>query len=878
MAKRAQDDDVVMSLVESALARPAEEREAYLESACAGDPELHQRVSNYVQWELRMNGFLLAPLHIPDTVEHPFEPGELLDRRFRIVREVARGGMGVVYEATDQKLERRVALKCAIAGFGKRLPPEVRNATAISHPNVCKTFEIHTADTRFGKIDFLTMEFLDGETLAERLARGPAAESEAATIARQLCAGLAEAHRNKVIHGDLKSNNVILTCDADGMIRAVITDFGLARAPESALRAAQSGVRGGTPDYMAPELFRGERASVATDIYALGVVLHVMLTGHPPRRVSSEFGAERREVANLSPPWQRVIVRCLESRPEDRFANVEAVWGALERRHRVTQWLVAAMAVLMIALAVMLWRSRDKPLSPIQLAVLPLSVDGDRLESAARIGLEVADRLVGARRQFTVLSPREAERNQAVTPERAHTSLGATHVLETHVRSSGGTMTANASVVDLQSGRTMGQLQGTYSTTDSAVLVKALVGTVTEALRLPRRAPKESMEAAAYPDYLKAIDLLRQDNARNADEAIALLMRVVEIDPRSALPYAGIAEAQIQKLDRGDGSQWLDRAEATVAKAVSINPDAVPVLLVSSEVDRRHGRYEAALHQLARATEIAPEDPETWRRLAYCYEQANRPEEALATYQKAIQAQPNYYRHHLDFGSFYWHRGQFERAETQYRRVVDIAPNLASGHMNLGLALVQEGRFSEAEQQLLAALNLRRSPNLLLNIGALYYEEERFEEAAQYFQLSLAAGVTVPMQYRNLGDANRHLGRLKDTRDAYSQGRKLVEQEITRNPRRAESHVLLGYFSAFLGDRQRADFEISQALAIEPESATVMRDAAIAYESMGQREEALGVLRKAPRRLLEELNRQPDVKELRQDSAFRSLLMNVPAQ
>lgn len=188
MPKKAQDDDVVMSLVESALARPAEEREAYLESACAGDPELRQRVSDYVHWELRMNGFLLEPFHAPDAVEHPFEPGELLDQRFRIVREVARGGMGVVYEATDQKLERRVALKCAMAGFGQRLPPEVRHATAISHPNVCKTFEIHTADTRFGKIDFLTMEFLDGETLAERLARGPVPEEEAATIVRQLCA------------------------------------------------------------------------------------------------------------------------------------------------------------------------------------------------------------------------------------------------------------------------------------------------------------------------------------------------------------------------------------------------------------------------------------------------------------------------------------------------------------------------------------------------------------------------------------------------------------------------------------------------------------------------------------------------------------------
>ncbi len=142
--------------------------------------------------------------------------------------------MGVVYEAVDEKLQRKIALKCAKTGFGKRLPPEVRNATEISHPNVCKIFEIHTAYTSQGEIDFITMEFLDGETLAERLSRGPLPEQEGRAIAVQLCAGLAEAHRNRVIHGDLKNNNVILTSGPHGGVRAVITDFGLARRPETA--------------------------------------------------------------------------------------------------------------------------------------------------------------------------------------------------------------------------------------------------------------------------------------------------------------------------------------------------------------------------------------------------------------------------------------------------------------------------------------------------------------------------------------------------------------------------------------------------------------------------------------------------------------------
>lgn len=207
----AQDDDRIMSLVESALAQPPDQRENYLRSACRGDLDLFALAWDYVRWEHRMEGFLLDPLCRPLAIQHRLETGDLLDGRFRIVRELAQGGMGIVYEAVDERLGKRIALKCAKAGFHNRLSPEVRHASEISHPNVCRIFEIHTASTSHGEIDFFTMEFLDGETLTARLRRGRLPEAEADAIAMQLCQGLAEAHRHRVVHGDLKSNNVILT-------------------------------------------------------------------------------------------------------------------------------------------------------------------------------------------------------------------------------------------------------------------------------------------------------------------------------------------------------------------------------------------------------------------------------------------------------------------------------------------------------------------------------------------------------------------------------------------------------------------------------------------------------------------------------------------
>lgn len=176
------------------------------------------------------------------------------------------------------------------------------------------------------------------------------------------------------------------------------------------------------------------------------------------------------------------------------------------------------------------------------------------------MGVEVAERLSGARNRFTVFSPREAERNQATTPEKARKALGATHVLEVQVKvAAGGAMTTSASLVDVQSGATIRRFQWTYAAGDAPILAKALVATVSEAFRLPAGASKESVSAAAYPFYAQGVDLLRADNAANADQAVTLFTKAVELDPRSALNSAGLAEAQLQKSDRGDGRSGLMR-------------------------------------------------------------------------------------------------------------------------------------------------------------------------------------------------------------------------------------------------------------------------------------------------------------------------------
>src|ERR1022692_2362416 len=220
----------VMAILADTLRQPPAERELYMRAACKDDEDLYREVAEGVQWEERMGNFLLEPWVDFTKLARPFQAGEIIEDRFEIVREIGEGGMGIVYEALDRRRNNlKVAIKAAKPGFQRLLSPELEGALKVRHHNLCLVNQIHTAETQYGEIDFLAMEFLDGETLSAHLkAHGKMYETQALEIARQLCAGLSEIHASGVVHRDLKSANVILCRDPNGSLRAVITDFGLA--------------------------------------------------------------------------------------------------------------------------------------------------------------------------------------------------------------------------------------------------------------------------------------------------------------------------------------------------------------------------------------------------------------------------------------------------------------------------------------------------------------------------------------------------------------------------------------------------------------------------------------------------------------------------
>ena len=341
-----------------------------------------------------------------DAGEAALRPGELVAGRFTIVRYLAHGGMGEVYEAVDGVLGAHVALKTIRTQVAnepivlERFHREVLLARRVTHPAVSRIFEIFAAEKADGApVHFLTMELLRGETLAERLDRaGKMTPDQALPLVRQMAAGLAAAHAEGVVHRDFKASNVFLVRpsgpdppdSAPGVPRVVITDFGIARAldPEESGRGATAGDVVGTPRYMAPEQLSGGAIGPSTDIYALGVVLYEMVTGQLPfpgstpveaavARLQAPSPSPKRLVPELPEHWVRAILRCLERDPEKRYQSADEVFRALDppmagRRLRRSALGLSAVLLAAASLATLVWRER-LPASPVPAVVGPAS-------------------------------------------------------------------------------------------------------------------------------------------------------------------------------------------------------------------------------------------------------------------------------------------------------------------------------------------------------------------------------------------------------------------------------------------------------------------------------------------------------------------------
>jgi eukaryotic-like serine/threonine-protein kinase len=346
-------------LYHAAMELAPESRADFLADACIGEDELRREVESLLRARQQADGFVAGKVagvvaEMAAQQQNPSLAGHSLGH-YRVQSLLGAGGMGEVYLAQDTRLGRNVALKLLPPAFTReqerlhRFEQEARSVSALNHPNILTIFEVGTALTESGETHFIATEFIDGQTLRERLRGGRLGLSESLDLAMQIASALSAAHEAGIVHRDIKPENVMLR--SDGYVK--VLDFGLAKLTEPQLSAeadAQAALRKvtteagrllGTPQYMSPEQARGQKADARSDIFSLGVVLYEILTNCPPfvgvnaieimaAILNHEPAPLKQQVATLPEELQRIVSKALRKNREERYQSASDLLSDLK--------------------------------------------------------------------------------------------------------------------------------------------------------------------------------------------------------------------------------------------------------------------------------------------------------------------------------------------------------------------------------------------------------------------------------------------------------------------------------------------------------------------------------------------------------------------
>ncbi len=663
-------------------------------------------------------------------------PG-LVIGRFKLIREIGRGGFGVVWEARDRDLGRAVAFKAVGAGKKadlreERLLREAEAVARLSHPNIVTLHDIGRSEPG----PYLILELLRGETLAQRLDRGPLPVTEALRIALEVAKGLAHAHAGGVVHRDLTPGNVFL-CE-DGQVK--VLDLGMAHA---------FGCRkldGGTPGFMAPEQWKGAPEDERTDVFALGVILYRMLANELPFPDDVGKSVQKKTPAPLDVPGalgalvMKMLARDPVDRPRDGGEVLEALLPlqrdldrtlpagdasrpvrARERRPtpRRIGVLVATGALLATSMGVLALRQRAAGAVAPSVAVLPfadMSPQHDQEYFSDGIAEEILDalarvdglRVVGRTSSFSFKGKSEDLRTIGK-------KLGVAAVLEGSVRKDGNRVRVTAQLVKVADGYRVWsetydrELTGTFAVQDEitssviqALRVKLLPG------RLAVARQRQPSSPDAYNYYLLGRQFFAQATDDSARRAVEAYEKALALDPGYAPAWSALATQLFNLAFDVSVGAWAgpetpsaakamwQRSLEAAEKAVALDPDlaegysARGLLRVFLNWD-----WQGAQDDLDRALALAPGDAHVQRRYGLLLAIRGRSEEATEALRKAAESDALFPANWLHLGRYYLATGRVPLARSAFERALEIAPGM-DVNFDLALLALFEGRPAAA--------------------------------------------------------------------------------------------------------------------------------------------------------------------------------------
>ena len=707
-----------------------------------------------------------------------FQPAQLLADRFAILRRLGRGGMGEVYLADDQRLKETVALKTIKRTLARdvqtraRFLAEVQSSRRVTHPNVCRIFDLFEHEG----VPFLSMEYVAGPTLAEVLAAGPLDAGRAKAIAIQTAEGLLAAHHNGILHCDFKPNNIILAGSGKNE-RAVITDFGLARALSHADSGNEGNSMAGTPPFMAPELLRGESPTVRTDIYAYGKVMEALLPGN------------------------KLASRCTAPDANDRPESFEVVLKGLRGTTTRRDWIVGLTTMAASAAGLYLYSRPGKIIFGSRQGV---QVNGFRPESPdeAQTAQTVRSLLVMALRQSSLLS---------VLDDRRYRPSGAAQVLEA------GFPLPTAALLEIARGQNV------------RLAVDGSVRSVGKGLRLridvydslaSKPFYSKEMEVDDRQALLKLAELAADDLRENPfkesgqHNSYTPLELVTSKSP-GARDFYFRAVAQYQKMKRHEAMDLLDQAVALdpdfalahhyrslILSAGSMMESAQEATQkaydrrynvttrernwIEAEYHKIRGAYDESASAMIRNTNEFPDEAIFQRQAAFALMRLGRYDDAIPFSMRAVQRDPLDESNAKELVENLAEANRLQECFKEKERLESITGK-AVYPSALALAYMQQGDYGKSAEQALLLGKLWReeeSWSRLLLLPPLIMSG-KFSEAIQSIQADLVRDEVRPAAER---DQTRtywrrvYLGQLYRLQDRQSLAMEQAESLVQLRP------------------------------------------------------------------------------------------------
>jgi serine/threonine-protein kinase len=687
--------------------------------------------------------------------------GQMLGH-YRILEKIGAGGMGEVYRARDERLGREVAVKVlppdlvSDESVRRRLRKEARALSKLNHPNIEILFELGSE----AGAEFLVVEYVPGVTLGDRLAQGPLPEREVARLGVQLANGLAVAHSQGVVHCDLKPGNLRITPDG----RLKILDFGIARSLRVTKDASKYDVTtesttgsqavAGTLPYMAPEQLRSEPTDARSDLYAAGAVLYEMATGQrafrdgiAPRLTDAILHQPvvppRAMNARVSPELERIILKCLQKEPENRYQSAAELevdlrqvaslevprarttvqpWPIWRRHPGAATALAVALSAILIGLSVGRWwerqASRSGPGRIQSLAVLPLqNLSGDPQKDYYADGM--TDLLIADLSQISAFSRvisrttmMQYKGTRKALPQIAR-ELGVDAVIEGSVLSSGDRVRITAQLIQGTTDKHLWAKSYERDARDALKLQGDVAGAIADEIRIAvtpqeraRLTSAPPVIPAAYEAYLKGRFYSHRGTEHDWQQARQYFEQAAQIDPNYASAYAGLAD-YYWSTDALPPRVAMPKAKQYALKALELDPN-----LAEARTSLGAVRFFAdwiwpeAERDFKRALELNPGDAEAHRIYSAYLSAMGRAEEALAESRRAQELDPLDISTQTTVGWTFYYARRYDQAVEQCDKILGLEPDSVGAHDCLGLSYLAKKMYEKAIAECQRAVDL----------------------------------------------------------------------------------------------------------------------------------------------------------------------------